>query len=408
MKALYVKMTAPRVLATRVLARLSKRAYFSPIAPLQEEDVAPAPLPDPHYVRVRCRLGGICGSDIHFIQADGDLHIAPAALPGVDRIYLGHELVGDVVEVGAAVKGYKVGDRVTQQALAGSCLGQGREPLCRYCAVGEYSLCEEVRQQEPLSVGGGHAEEWVAHEGRLVHVPDDVSDEQAVLLEPAACALRASLRRRAQPGDRVMVVGCGTIGLMTLQSIRAVQPDCEITALAQFDYQADMARKLGASNVIMLGSDVYSEVARLTGGRLFRGALANRTVMGGFDIVYDCVGRPQTLRDALRWARTGGAVVLVGVYMAPMHVDLTPVWYWEVDLVGMFAHGSEEWQGERLSTYDLVVRLLREGKLNFDGFITHRFPLSQYRQAFLTAMDQPRSHCLKVVFDHRGQASKGR
>jgi 2-desacetyl-2-hydroxyethyl bacteriochlorophyllide A dehydrogenase len=408
MKALYVKMTAPRVLATRVLARLSKRAYFSPIAPLREEDVAPAPLPDPHYVRVRCRLGGICGSDMHLIQADGDLQIAPAALPGISRMYLGHEIVGDVVEVGTGVKGYKVGDRVAHQALAGSCLGQGREPLCRYCAVGEYALCEEVRQQEPLSVGGGHAEEWVAHEGRLFHVPDDVTDEQAVLLEPAACGLRAALRRRAQPGDRVLVIGCGTVGLMTLQSIRAVQPDCEITALAQFDYQADMARKLGASNIIMLGSDAYSEVARLTGGRVYRGAFGNRTVMGGFDIVYDCVGRPQTLRDALRWARAGGTVVLVGVHMAPMHIDLTPVWYWEVDLVGMFAHGSQEWQGERLSTFDLVVRLLREGKLNFDGFITHRFPLSQYRQAFQTAMDQARSHCLKVIFDHQGQASKGR
>jgi 2-desacetyl-2-hydroxyethyl bacteriochlorophyllide A dehydrogenase len=407
MKALYVKMTAPRVLATRVLARLSKRAYFSPIAPLREEDIAPAPLPDPHYVRVRCRLGGICGSDIHMVQADGDLKIAPAALPGISFMYLGHEIVGDVVEVGAAVKGYKVGDRVVQQALTGSCLGQGREPLCRYCAVGEYALCEEVRQQEPLSVGGGHAEEWVTHEGRLFHVPDDVSDEQAVLLEPAACGLRASLRRRAQPGDRVMVIGCGTVGLMTLQSIRVVQPECEITALAQFDYQADMARKLGASNIIMLGSDVYSEVARLTGGRVYRGAFGNRTVMGGFDMVYDCVGKPQTLRDALRWARAGGTAVLVGVHMAPMHIDLTPVWYWEVDLVGLFAHGSQEWQGERLSTFDLVVRLLREGKLNFDGFITHRFPLSQYRQAFLTAMNQPRSHCLKVIFDHRGQAPKG-
>jgi len=408
MKALYVKMTAPRVLATRVLARLSKRAYFSAIAPLREEDVAPAPLPDPHYVRVRCRLGGICGSDMHLIQADGDLQIAPAALPGISRMYLGHEIVGDVVEVGAEVKGYKVGDRVAHQALAGSCLGQGREPLCRYCAVGEYALCEEVRQQEPLSVGGGHAEEWVAHEGRLFHVPDDVTDEQAVLLEPAACGLRAALRRRAQPGDRVLVIGCGTVGLMTLQSIRVVQPDCEITVLAQFDYQADMARKLGASNIIMLGSDAYGEVARLTGGRVYRGAFGNRTVMGGFDIVYDCVGGPQTLRDALRWARAGGTVVLVGVRMAPMHIDLTPVWYWEVDLVGMFAHGSQEWQGERLSTFDLVVRLLREGKLNFDGFITHRFPLSQYRQAFQTAMDQARSHCLKVIFDHQGQASKGR
>jgi len=216
------------------------------------------------------------------------------------------------------------------------------------------------------------------------------------------------LRRRAQAGDRVMVIGCGTIGLMTLQCIRAVQPDCEITALAQFDYQADMARKLGASNIIMLGSDAYSEVARLTGGRVYRGRLGNRIVMGGFDIVYDCVGKPQTLGHALRWARAGGAVVLVGVNLAPMQVDLTPVWYSEVELVGIMAHGGEDWQGERVSTFDLVVRLLKEGKLNFEGFITHRFPLSEYRKAFMTAMDQRGSQPFKVIFDHRGEASEGR
>lgn len=409
MKALYVKLTAPRMVATRVLARLSKKgAYFGPFAPLREEDIASPPLPDPHYVRVRNRLGGICGSDIHLVQADGDFGIALAALPGITRIYLGHEIVGDVVEVGTEVKGYKVGDRVASQSLAGSCLGQGREPLCRYCAVGDYALCEEARQQDILSVGGGHADEWVAHEGRLFPVPDELSDEQAVLLEPAACGLRAALRRRAQAGDRVMVIGCGTIGLMTLQSIRAVQPDCEITALAQFDYQADMARKLGASNIIMLGSDAYSEVARLTGGRVYRGRLGNQTVMGGFDIVYDCVGKPQTLRDALRWARAGGTALLVGVNLAPMRVDLTPVWCWEVELVGMMAHGGEDWQGERVSTFDLVVRLLREGKLNLDGFITHRFPLSEYRKAFMTAMDQRGSHPFKVIFDHGVQAAEGR
>jgi threonine dehydrogenase-like Zn-dependent dehydrogenase len=410
MKALYVKLTPLRMMATRMLmlARLRKRAYFSPFAPLREEDIPSPPLPDPHYVRVRNRLGGICGSDIHFIQAEGDFRIAPAALPGITRIYLGHEIVGDVVEVGPEVKGYKVGDRVAAQTLAGSCIGQGREPLCPHCAVGNYALCDEARQQDPLSVGGGLAEEWVAHEGRLFPVPDDVTDEQAVLLEPAACGLRAALRRRAQPGDRVLVIGCGTIGSMTLQSVRAVQPDCEITALAQFDYQADMARKLGATNIIMLGSDAYSEVARLTGGHLYRGPFGNSIIMGGFDIVYDCVGRPQTLGDALRWARAGGAVVLVGVYLAPMKIDLTPIWSWEIELAGLFAHGGEEWQGERVSTFDLVARLLREGKLNFDGFITHRFPLSQYRKAFLTAMDQAHSHTFKVIFDHKGQAAQGR
>jgi len=408
-KTLYVEMTARRILATRLLGRLTRRAYFSPVAPLQAADVPSAPLPGPRYVRVRNRLAGICGSDLHFVLADGDLRIAPAALPGHTRMYLGHEIVGEVVEVGPEVEGYRVGQRVAQHRSGESCLARGRQPPCPHCAVGNYSLCEALAEEgEDKGVGGGYSEEWVTLPGRLFPIPDDVSDEQAVLIEPCGSAARAALRRPAKPGDRVLVIGCGTQGLMTIQSIRAVQPNCEIAALAQFDYQAEMARKLGADHVIMLGTDAYAEVARLTGGRLYSGLFRNRTIVGGFDQVYDCVGKPNTLRDALRWTRAGGSVILLGVHLAPMHIDLTPVWFNEVDLVGVMAHGMEEWEGERLSTFELIVKWLREGKLNFDGFITHRFPLSEYRRALMTAIDQRRTHAIKVVFDHRGQASGGR
>jgi threonine dehydrogenase-like Zn-dependent dehydrogenase len=140
-------------------------------------------------------------------------------------------------------------------------------------------------------------------------------------------------------------------------------------------------------------------VARLTGGRLLSGMFGNRIILGGFDQVYDAVGRPNTLRDALRWTRAGGCVILLGVYLAPMHIDLTPVWYNEVDLVGVMAYGVEEWEGQRILTFELIIKWLLEGKLNFDGFITHRFPLSSYREALLTALDQPRTHAIKVVFE---------
>jgi threonine dehydrogenase-like Zn-dependent dehydrogenase len=90
-----------------------------------------------------------------------------------------------------------------------------------------------------------------------------------------------------------------------------------------------------------------------------------------------------------------------------MRMDLTPVWYEEIDLIGMMAHGGEDWEGERISTFDLVVRLVREGKLNLDGFVTHRFPLARYRDAITTAVEQDRTHAIKVVFDYRDQASEG-
>ncbi|MDI6858299.1 MAG: alcohol dehydrogenase catalytic domain-containing protein [Dehalococcoidia bacterium] len=402
MKALYVNLSNSRILATKVASRLSRKALFGPQAPLQFEERPPPPLPGPRYVRVRNRLAGICGSDIHFVRADGDPRIAIAAVPGARRMYLGHEVAGEVTEVGDGVRGLKPGARVTLTCWPGSCLGEGKDELCQHCAAGNYSRCCGAMLQDPLGIGGGLSEEQVVHECRLLPLPDDVTDEQAVLLEPAACGLRAALRRPLAPGDKALVIGCGTMGLMTLQALRAVQPDCEITALAQFDYQASMARRLGATNVIMLGSDTYSEVARITGGAVCSGSFGNKVIMGGFDAVYDCVGQAKTLSDALRWTRSGGTVVLLGVNLVPMRLDLTPVWYWEVDLLGTYAHGAEDWQGERVPTFELVIRLLREGKLDFEGFITHRFPLSQYKEAFTTAMDQRRTHAIKVVFDYRG------
>ena len=403
MKALYIEIKPQRMLATRALARFSKNALFGPLAPLQEAEIPSPRLPGPRYVRVRNRLAGICGSDLHFVRAQGDLRIAPAALPmRQSRIYMGHEIVGDIAEVGAEVTELKVGDRVVQYRGGSNCLVSDRQPPCRQCAQGHTNRCEALGDatSEDGAVGGGWSEECVTLAGRLLKIPDDITDEQAVLIEPCGSGTRAALRRPAKPGDRVLVIGCGTQGLMTVQSVRAVQPNCEITALAQFQWQADMARRLGAQHIIMLGQDTYQEVARLTEGHALSGMFGNRIVLGGFDQVYDAVGRPDTLRNALRWTRGGGCVIVVGVYLAPMHIDLTPVWYNEVDLLGVMAYGTEEWEGQRILTFELIIKWLQEGKLDFDGFITPRFPLSQYREALLTALEQPRSHAIKVVFEY--------
>jgi len=124
-------------------------------------------------------------------------------------------------------------------------------------------------------------------------------------------------------------------------------------------------------------------------------------LLGSFDVVFDCVGTHSTLKDALRLARARGTVVLVGVFLEPMKIDLTPVWFWEVDLIGVLAHGGEDWQGERISTFGLIARLMQEGKIKTDGFITHSFALADYRRAVATAIQQPRTHSIKVVFDYR-------
>jgi 2-desacetyl-2-hydroxyethyl bacteriochlorophyllide A dehydrogenase len=401
MKAVLSSISPARVLFTRFMRHLGRAPYFGPLSTIYLREVPPPPSPGPGQVRVHNRLCGICGSDLHFVLGEGDFRIAPAAIRTTAYPYMGHEIVGEVTEVGPGVTRLKVGDRVVEER-GSSCLGLGRQPFCRQCAVGNYNLCEKpVEELRSQAVGGGWSEELVTEEGLLFPIPNELSDEQAVLIEPIGSGMRAVCRRIPQPGEKVLIIGQGTQGLGALLSIRALQLDCHVTVLARFPYQADMARRHGADEVIMLGTDLYQEAARLTGGKVYQGRFGNRMLLGGFDVVYDCVGIPSTLKDALRLARARGTVVLVGVFLEPMKIDLTPVWFWEVDLIGVLAHGAEEWQGEHVSTFELIARLMRTGKMNTDGLITHSFTLPEYRQAVAAAVQQPRTHSIKVVFDYR-------
>ena len=400
MRTVYFEKNIPKVLLAKALRPLWPGVVFSPLSPTRFDDVPEAPLPDPGWVRVRNRLCTICASDLHLLLAEADPKVAPAALPGTERIYLGHELAGEVTEVGAGVSRLKVGDRVTLDAQGPNCLNQNVQPPCRHCREGNPFLCENASLGQGLqAVGGGWGDGFVAHASGLYQVPRELDDETAAMLEPLSVGVRTALRRLPQPGEHALVVGCGAIGLAAMQAVRALSPDCHITALARYPQQVDMARKLGADELIVR-DDPYAATARITAGKLYTGVLKNRMILGGFDVVYDCVGSAHTLQDSLRWARAGGTVVLAGVSLKPMHLDVTPIWFQEVDLIGLFSHGTEEWAGLKQPTFDLVVDLLRQGKLTAQGFITHRFPLDQWRAAVRTAMDK-RSGAIKVALDYR-------
>ena len=397
MKTITYELDIPRLAFTKALGTVWRGAYFAPTSALRLHDLPPQPLPHERFVRVRPTLSGICGTDLHLAFIQGSPFIAPAALPGNSRTYLGHEVVGVVAEVGPAVQTLQVGDRVVLRN-GDTCAVLGREPPCRHCAQGNYSLCEAGEKRGRVeSVGGGWSDEIIAHELRFFQVPADIRDEQACLIEPGAVGVRAVLRRPPKAGDLVLVVGAGTIGLMTMQAVKAAQPGCRLVVMAKYAHQADLARQKGADEVITT-REGYAGIARLTGGEYHRSKLGVENIVGGFDLVYDTVGTARTVTDCLRWTRAGGAVVLVGVEFKPMRVDLTPVWYQEVDLIGILGHGRETWQGEDIETFALVVRWLREGKLNFDGYLSARFPLSQYRQALAYAADK-RNHVIKVALE---------
>ncbi len=394
MKCLCVRADPARVALVKALGPVWRQVYFSRFAPLTMV-TEPSPEPPAGWVRVRNRVAGICGSDLHLVFMAADLGVHPGILPGNRLTYLGHEVVGTVDRVGPGVTDLAPGDRVIRQG-GWSCLALGG-PLCPRCREQNYNLCERQRSEGP--VGGGWGDEYTAASGAVMKVPPDLSDEQAVLVEPAACALRGVLRRPPAPDQRVLVLGMGTIGFLALQAARAAGPDCEIVAVAQFPYQAELARRYGADRVWMVGQDFLTLAADLTGGCVYRGVTGSRTMVGGFDRVYDCVGQAQTLQLALRLARSGGAVVLIGVSLQPLRLDLTPVWYNEVDLIGTVSHGYSNLYGERISDYERAVQWLQSGRLQAGGMITHRFPLTRYREAISVAVDKRRTQSVKVLFE---------
>jgi len=409
MRTMVLELSVPRFVLTQFLRRVSRAAYFGPTSPLRVMELPDPPLPTPGWARVRNHLCGICGSDLHQIFLDAGLDVAPTALPSHRRTYLGHEMVGDIIEVSEGVTGVAVGDRVVRWGRADDCQARGRKELCPACARGQRELCEhasEPREHEP--VGGGYGDSFITPAATLLPVPQALSDEQAILLEPAAVALHAAWRRPPAAGERVLVMGCGTIGFLLIQALRMLQPACEVYAIAQFPWQAEMALAFGAHEVFSTHDDGYAQVARLTGATLYVGTpypllgggrAGNRMLMGGMDVVYDVVGAAATLNNALRWTRAGGTVVLVGVNLHRMTLDLTPVWYQEVDLLGTVGHGVVTWEGEEVPTFELAMRWMQEGKLETRGLVTHRFPLDEYRQAFAVAVEKDKYRSIKVAFE---------
>jgi threonine dehydrogenase-like Zn-dependent dehydrogenase len=197
----------------------------------------------------------------------------------------------------------------------------------------------------------------------------------------------------------VLVLGCGTIGFLLIQAIRALRPSCEVTAVAEFPWQAEMAREFGAQHTFLASDDGFDAAANLTGGKLCEGRAGNRMLLGGFDLIFDVVGTAATLNNSLRWARAGGTVVLVGVSLHRLNLDVTPVWYQEVDLIGAVGHDVVTWKGDTLSTFELAMRWMQTGVLDCEGLLTHRFPLDAYRQAFASAADKRHSRSIKVAFE---------
>ena len=403
MRTIYADKVLPKMIAVKALGRIWPGVCWSPLSPTTVADLPDPPLPGPRWVRLKNHQCGICATDLSLLYVKVDPSVGPAALPGNNRFYLGHEVVSTVVEIGPGVTRFKPGDRAIMDTRfhGANCPSQEIDPPCASCARGERGLCENVSANiGPRGVGGGWGDGYTAHETEVYPVPTDLSDDLATLVEPMAVGLHAVLRHPPKSGDHILVLGCGIIGLLTLRVAQAVRPDCHITALTRYPHQAEVARRFGA-DVVLTRSDGYASIARVTGAKHYTAPMNKGMLLGGFDVIYDCVGTGRTVEDSLRWARAGGVVVLVGIDLARSKVDLNQIWYQEVDLIGSKGHGTDEWQGRRRHTYDWVIQLIGEGKLKGDGMITHRFRFDEYQRAVATSLNKAQTRSIKVVFDYR-------
>jgi 2-desacetyl-2-hydroxyethyl bacteriochlorophyllide A dehydrogenase len=395
MKSIYFDVNIPKILVTKALAGLLPFIYYSPLSPVGFSDIPEQKLPGKNWVRVKSIMTGICGADIAMFFVKASPGISIAALPGVPRAYMGHEVVGRVVEKGPGATGLALGDRVILQRYLPCCSTKEITPPCRPCKEGNYTLCENFSEGTlPPNLGAGFSEHFLAHKTQLVKVPDDISDDQAVLVEPTAVSLHAVLSRLPKKGEKVLVIGAGTIGLGVIQIARALGKDFTLYALEKIPFKKKLAKKYGADYV--LDGDPYKAVAAATGARLYRGPLGNNAMLGGFDLIYDCVGYSATIHDSLRWLAAQGDYIMIGNQLSPVSFDQTPVWQQELTMKGINAHGSETYQGKRISSFDLAIELIRKKKIRVDHLITHRFPFADYKEAFKLAKEKS-SEVIKVV-----------
>jgi alcohol dehydrogenase len=313
---------------------------------------------------VRVDAVTICGTDLHILKGD-----VPETTPGT---ILGHEAVGTVVEAGSAVSGVVVGDRVLVSCIS-SC---GR---CSYCRVGAYGQCRNGGGWILGHTVNGTQAEFVRvpfADNSLYPLPDQVSSEAALMLAdivPTAYEVGV-LNGRVKPGDTVVVVGAGPIGLAAIKTARLFSP-AKIIALDLAKSRLDAALDFGASDSLPSDEDAVAKVLQRTDGL-------------GADVVIEAVGTPHTFELCTQLVRPGGHVANIGVHGAPATLHLETLWIKNVTITTGLV--------DTYSTPTLLT-MLAGGDLKTTDFITHRFGLGEMLEAFDVFAEAADTGALKVA-----------
>ncbi len=318
-----------------------------------------APVVGADEVLVSSREAGLCRTDVEMMTGvfTDPRWVHYPLIPG-------HEWAGTVVEVGTNVESVRVGDRVVCESLIGC-------NRCRRCRSGETQWCERI-EALGFTRPGGYAE-LVMVPARVVHrLPDHVSFDAGVLIEPASVVLHGLEKARPRPGETVGVIGVGTLGSLALTLLRLYSPS-RIVAYGVREEELELATTLGATEVVAAGVDTPSPAE--------------------LDLVVDTSGMPSAIALAAQLCRPGGRAVLLGIAGEGRSLTLPS------DLLtgkDMALIGSLGWPA---AVWSRVVGLVADRLLELDRIVTHRFPASEFGEA-VRLMDDRRGIVAKIVLEH--------
>jgi threonine dehydrogenase-like Zn-dependent dehydrogenase len=406
MRAIVFDLSLARYALAKALGKRVPSLYWGPLSCVSMREVPEPTLRGPAWAKVAVEAAGFCGSDLSMVLLKMSPALSPfSSFPAV----LGHEIFGRLAEVGAEARaaGFKEGDRVVVNPAFG-CRVRGLHPLCPACESGHPATCHRAGESAGglapgFTIGyhrdlpGGFSDAVVAHQSQLHRVPDRLPDSRAVLTEPIAIGLHGVLHRPPRDDEQVLIIGGGMIAYSVLAALRLSGRRCRVTQLVLVPFQAALARALGADEAIVAAEeDALERVVTLTGAHRHKPILGGDVITGGFAVSFDCVGTPDSLRDALRFTRSQGTIVMVGACGVVPRIDLTNIWAKELDIRGTYYYAPE---ADGRHTLDLAVELLSgDGAGRVDALITHTYALEQYREAIVANVDRGRSKAMKTVF----------
>jgi L-iditol 2-dehydrogenase len=320
-----------------------ERALLSAIEHMEIETVD-SKRPAAGEARVAITACGICGSDLHMYRGDHPVLRPP--------LVMGHEFVGNVVEVGEGVTSVNVGDRVI--GIAGRGCGE-----CEACREGNWNWCEK------LQVIGGHvpgalAEELVLPAEQFIKIPDWIPDDQATLIEVGAVGMHTINRYGSVEGKSCLVSGAGPVGLVLVKDLKALGAGAVVVSDISAS-RRDMALSSGADMVIDPREEGAEDQVKATFPR-------------GLDVAFDCAGREASLLSALRLTRRGASIVLTAIFEAQVTIPMALVQRAERHLIGVQMYKRED--------FLKVIELMEQKKLDLSGIVTHEYPLREVAEAF--------------------------